>query len=53
MRITAAIVQFTTPYRRERRGLCTHWLADMAPGVPSLEAIAAIHTMGRCQGRGR
>jgi len=32
--ITMGVVEFTTPYKRVRRGLCTAWLAQAPVGTP-------------------
>ena len=31
--ITVGIVEFKTPYKRERHGLCTSWLAELPAGM--------------------
>jgi len=30
--ITAAVVEYSTPHRRRKRGVCTSWLAQLQPG---------------------
>ena len=32
--IAAALVDYTTPFGRRKRGLCSAWLAGLAPGAP-------------------
>lgn len=34
--VTAAIVQWTTPYKRVKHGLCTSWLARLQPTVAAV-----------------
>lgn len=38
--LTAAIVDFTTPWKRRREGLCTkRWLAGLVPGTPEAASV--------------
>lgn len=30
--LTVAVVDYQTPFRRHKRGLCSSWLASLAPG---------------------
>ena len=32
--ILAALVDYQTPHRRHKRGVCSAWLAGLQPGVP-------------------
>ena len=39
--ITAAVVDYKTPHRRRKRGVCTSWLATLQPGSPDAQVRTA------------
>ena len=40
--ITLAVVDYRTPFRRRKRGLCSTWLAGLQPGEPNLQALHSL-----------
>ena len=40
--ITLAVVDYRTPFRRRKRGLCSTWLAGLQPGEPTLARAAHL-----------
>jgi len=41
--LTVAVVEWTTPFKRKRRGLCSSWLASLAPGCARLPLSSSWH----------
>ena len=44
--ILAALVDYQTPHRRHKRGVCSAWLAGLQPGMPDAKVNA--RNGGRC-----
>ena len=43
--LTAAVVNYLTPYRRRKQGVCTTWLAGLQPGHGKGIPCYSMHAM--------
>jgi sulfite reductase alpha subunit-like flavoprotein len=45
--ITAAVVEYATPHRRRKRGVCTSWLASLQPGKATVRTSLSLQSRGQ------
>lgn len=48
--LTVGVVEYTTPYKRKKRGLCSTYLASLKPGHASTPGHASITENGHGTG---
>ena len=46
--ILAALVDYQTPHRRQKRGVCSAWLAGLQPGMPDAKVSAECWSTRHC-----